>query len=149
MYPQFVNATVDSTTKESKVTGFCIDVFDAVLRRLDYALPYEVVAYHIHDNDPDDFLYQIYHKFLSLLRLFSIVFSFLFIIFYIYCRTVILLKFLYLWHIEYHVKPTVYSLKFNVVWRIFIMFSVKHVCIFEVIFLNAFWISLRYRLHAD
>ena len=96
VYPQFVNATVDNTTKESKATGFCIDVFDAVLRRLDCALPYEVAAYHIRDNEPDDFLYQIYHKVLSLLRLFSIVFSFLFIIFYIYCRTVILLKFLYL-----------------------------------------------------
>ncbi|XP_059076346.1 glutamate receptor 2.7-like [Cryptomeria japonica] len=55
---EFVTVTFDKSRNQSIVTGFCKDVFDAVLRRLDYALPYDLIPY---DTDNyDNLVYQVY-----------------------------------------------------------------------------------------
>ncbi|KAK4277270.1 hypothetical protein QN277_015288 [Acacia crassicarpa] len=44
-YPQFVKVSYDPITNTTDVTGFCIDVFKAVLEVLPYALPYEFIPF--------------------------------------------------------------------------------------------------------
>ncbi|GLJ24196.1 hypothetical protein SUGI_0461440 [Cryptomeria japonica] len=57
-FEEFVTVTYDKSRNQSIVTGFCKDVFDAVLRRLDYALPYDLIPY---DTDTyDNLVYQVY-----------------------------------------------------------------------------------------
>ncbi|GLJ24186.1 hypothetical protein SUGI_0461310 [Cryptomeria japonica] len=55
---EFVTVTFDKSRNQSIVTGFCKDVFDAVLRRLDYALPYDLIPY-----DTDNYDNLVYQKF--------------------------------------------------------------------------------------
>ncbi|MED6203634.1 hypothetical protein PIB30_001332 [Stylosanthes scabra] len=43
--PQFVNVELDSETNTTKVTGFSIDVFEAVVQDLPYALPYQLIPF--------------------------------------------------------------------------------------------------------
>ncbi|XP_054793523.1 glutamate receptor 2.7-like isoform X2 [Prosopis cineraria] len=44
-YPEFVEVTRDPITNAIEATGFCIDVFKAVLEVLPYALPYEFIPF--------------------------------------------------------------------------------------------------------
>ncbi|KAK7351329.1 hypothetical protein VNO77_10697 [Canavalia gladiata] len=44
-YTEFVKVTHDPSTYATEVTGFCIDVFKAVLEVLPYALPYEFIPF--------------------------------------------------------------------------------------------------------
>ncbi|XP_028807072.1 glutamate receptor 2.7-like [Neltuma alba] len=44
-YPEFVDVSHDPITNTTKVTGFCIDVFKAMLEVLPYALPYEFIPF--------------------------------------------------------------------------------------------------------
>ncbi|GLJ24212.1 hypothetical protein SUGI_0461620 [Cryptomeria japonica] len=57
-FQEFLTVTYDKSRNRSTVMGFCKDVFDAVLRRLDYALPYDLIPY-ISDNY-DNLVYQVY-----------------------------------------------------------------------------------------
>ncbi|XP_038976101.1 glutamate receptor 2.9-like [Phoenix dactylifera] len=60
-FNEFVNVSRNPSTNEVTVTGYCIDVFEAVMQALPYALPYEYVPY---DNveSYDNFVYQVYDK---------------------------------------------------------------------------------------
>nr|XP_016489939.1 PREDICTED: glutamate receptor 2.7-like isoform X1 [Nicotiana tabacum] len=44
-FSEFVKVTRDFTTNTTTVTGYCIDVFDAVMSELNYSVPYEFVPY--------------------------------------------------------------------------------------------------------
>lgn len=70
-FKQFVTVTFDRIRNQSKVTGFCIDVFDAVLSRLDYALPYDLIPYggENHTHPYNDLVYQVHLKVRSLIKL--------------------------------------------------------------------------------
>ncbi|KAH9604466.1 hypothetical protein KSS87_015696 [Heliosperma pusillum] len=45
IFQQFNNVTRDATTNKTEVTGFCIDVFDAVMKKLPYSVHYEYIPY--------------------------------------------------------------------------------------------------------
>eukprot|EP01018_Ginkgo_biloba_P014874 Gb_39753 [translate_table: standard] len=63
-FNQFVTVSFDRVRNVSHVEGFCKDVFDAVLKRLDYALPYDLIPYPNGNVTPsrDDLVYQVYLK---------------------------------------------------------------------------------------
>ncbi|XP_062221746.1 glutamate receptor 2.9-like [Phragmites australis] len=44
-FTQFVDVTKDSTTGRRNVTGYCIEVFDAVMRNMPYPVTYQYVPY--------------------------------------------------------------------------------------------------------
>ncbi|GAV78780.1 Lig_chan domain-containing protein/SBP_bac_3 domain-containing protein/ANF_receptor domain-containing protein [Cephalotus follicularis] len=46
---------------DNKPVGFCIDLFNMVLEKLDYALPHEFVE-HEYDSSYDDLIYKVYDK---------------------------------------------------------------------------------------
>lgn len=52
-FTNFVEVTKDANTKALTVTGFCIDVFDAVMRQMPYAVPYEYVSFETPDGKAD------------------------------------------------------------------------------------------------
>lgn len=57
-FKEFLTVTYDQTHNESIVTGFCKDVSDAVLKRVNYALPYDLIPYPNHTYN--DLVYQVY-----------------------------------------------------------------------------------------
>ncbi|CAK7354092.1 unnamed protein product [Dovyalis caffra] len=63
---QLVVVTNDSNSNTPKVSGFCIDVFDAVVKALPYGLPYEYIPFAKPDGEPagtyDDLVYQVHLK---------------------------------------------------------------------------------------
>ncbi|KAL5973940.1 hypothetical protein ACLOJK_030599 [Asimina triloba] len=63
-FSEFVNVDWNSTDGPTKVTGFCIDVFDAVIQRLPYALPHRFVPFADANGKSagtyDDLTYQVY-----------------------------------------------------------------------------------------
>jgi ionotropic glutamate receptor len=59
-FKQFVDTTVNSTTGETKITGYCIDVFDEVMENLPYPVSYRYV--------PIDSSFQSYDNFVNLVR---------------------------------------------------------------------------------
>eukprot|EP00253_Pinus_taeda_P024188 PITA_24188 len=63
-FTEFVTVTLDSSRNRSNVSGFCIDVFDAVVNRLDYALPYDLIPYgdNNHTHYYDDLVDQVHLK---------------------------------------------------------------------------------------
>eukprot|EP00253_Pinus_taeda_P033031 PITA_33031 len=69
-FTEFVTVTFDSSRNRSNVTGFCIDVFDAVVNRLDYALPYDLIPYgnNNHTHYYDDLVDQVHLEVASLAR---------------------------------------------------------------------------------
>ncbi|XP_018508572.2 glutamate receptor 2.5 [Brassica rapa] len=52
-FTNFVEVTKDANTNALTITGFCIDVFDAVMRQLPYAVPYEYVPFETPDGRAD------------------------------------------------------------------------------------------------
>ncbi|KDP34698.1 hypothetical protein JCGZ_10903 [Jatropha curcas] len=44
-FMQFVNVTIDTITNTSSVKGFCIDLFDAVVKELAYSLLYDYIPF--------------------------------------------------------------------------------------------------------
>ncbi|XP_042485128.1 glutamate receptor 2.7-like [Macadamia integrifolia] len=63
-FTEFVKVVRDPTTDATIVTGYCIDVFNAVIGELPYALPYEFIPFK-KPNDTsagtyNDFIYQVY-----------------------------------------------------------------------------------------
>ncbi|XP_034680224.1 glutamate receptor 2.2-like, partial [Vitis riparia] len=65
-FSEFVNVTWDPKTNATKVTGYCIDVFDAVMGSLPYAVPYEYIPFGTPDGKSagnyNDLIYQVFLK---------------------------------------------------------------------------------------
>lgn len=62
-FKRFMNVERDPTKNSTSVTGFCIDVFDAVMKSLPYAVPYEYIPLQPRTASYiDDLVYQIYLK---------------------------------------------------------------------------------------
>ncbi|XP_054797682.1 glutamate receptor 2.7-like [Prosopis cineraria] len=64
-YTEFVKVTRDPITNRIEVTGFCIDVFKAVLEVLPYALPYEFIPFAKANGESagtyDELISQVYY----------------------------------------------------------------------------------------
>uniref|UniRef100_A0A453KVR7 Glutamate receptor n=2 Tax=Aegilops tauschii subsp. strangulata TaxID=200361 RepID=A0A453KVR7_AEGTS len=62
-YPELMKVEMDPLTNAIIATGYAIDVFEEVLKRLPYAIPYEYVAFHnvkgVSHGSYDDFVYQV------------------------------------------------------------------------------------------
>ncbi|XP_044462895.1 glutamate receptor 2.8-like [Mangifera indica] len=62
-YSDFVTVTTDPSTKTTKVTGYCIDVFNAVMQALPYAIGHEFIPFALPDGSSagsyDDMIYQV------------------------------------------------------------------------------------------
>ncbi|XP_061963060.1 glutamate receptor 2.8-like [Populus nigra] len=65
-FSELVAVTKDPGSNTTTFTGFCIDVFDAVVKALPYALPYEYIPFANSDGEPagtyNDLAYQVYLK---------------------------------------------------------------------------------------
>lgn len=60
-YPEFMKVERDPITNATTATGYAIDVFEEVLKRLPYAVPYEYVAFDNADSKSyNDFVYQVH-----------------------------------------------------------------------------------------
>ncbi|KAL6196320.1 hypothetical protein ACLB2K_031935 [Fragaria x ananassa] len=63
-FTEFVKVTIDLSTNTSDVTGFSIDVFEAIVGKLPYALPYELIPYAYPNGTSigtyNDLIYQVY-----------------------------------------------------------------------------------------
>ena len=63
-FTEFVKVTKDLSTNTTHVTGLSIDVFKAVVERLPYALPYELVPFAYPEGTSagtyNDLIYQVY-----------------------------------------------------------------------------------------
>ncbi|CAM0909125.1 unnamed protein product [Alopecurus aequalis] len=49
-FKQFVDVSENSTTGETKITGYCIDVFDEVMKNLPYPVSYQYVPTNVSSN---------------------------------------------------------------------------------------------------
>ncbi|KAJ3695397.1 hypothetical protein LUZ60_000774 [Juncus effusus] len=58
-FAQFVNVS-EPISNNSKITGYCIDVFDAVMKKLPYHVSYKYVPYNDSAKSYDNFVYQVY-----------------------------------------------------------------------------------------
>ncbi|XBI81382.1 hypothetical protein VPH35_090295 [Triticum aestivum] len=62
-YPELMKVERDPLTNAIIATGYAIDVFEEVLKRLPYAIPYEYVAFHnaqgVSHGSYNDFVYQV------------------------------------------------------------------------------------------
>ncbi|KAJ6745287.1 GLUTAMATE RECEPTOR 2.9 [Salix koriyanagi] len=65
-FSEFVSVIKHPGSNTTNITGFCIDVFDAVVKALPYALPCEFIAFAKPDGKPagtyNDLVYQVYLK---------------------------------------------------------------------------------------
>ena len=65
-FSEFVKVTCDTNTNATQVTGYCIDVFDAVMNSLPYVVPYEYIPFGTPDGKPlgnyNDLIYQVVLK---------------------------------------------------------------------------------------
>jgi ionotropic glutamate receptor len=65
-YTEFLKITYDYSTNKAQVTGFCVDVFKAVLDILPYDLPYEFIPYAKPNGEMagsyNDLIAQIYYE---------------------------------------------------------------------------------------
>ncbi|XP_074586347.1 glutamate receptor 2.7-like [Curcuma longa] len=61
-FDQFVKVETDPTTNQIHVSGYCIDVFEAVLRRLPYPVAFDYIPAVNSDESYDDLVYQVYSK---------------------------------------------------------------------------------------
>ncbi|KAJ4831373.1 hypothetical protein Tsubulata_021673 [Turnera subulata] len=63
-FREFVAVTIDNATNTSSVTGYCIDVFDAVAQALPYALTYDYIPFASADGEMagnyNDLINQVY-----------------------------------------------------------------------------------------
>ncbi|GAV77833.1 Lig_chan domain-containing protein/SBP_bac_3 domain-containing protein/ANF_receptor domain-containing protein [Cephalotus follicularis] len=59
-FAEFVKVTRDNSTNTITATGFCIDVFQAVIQALPYAVPYEFIPFENPTSSYNDLLYQVY-----------------------------------------------------------------------------------------
>ncbi|CAI0438638.1 unnamed protein product [Linum tenue] len=63
-FSEFVSVTTDPETNKTSVTGYCIDIFEAVVQTLPYALPFEYVPFANATGDSagtyNDLVYQVF-----------------------------------------------------------------------------------------
>lgn len=63
-FSEFVKVTRDFSSNTTKVTGYCTDVFDAVVASLPYAVQYEYIPFSTPDGESagtyNDLVYQVY-----------------------------------------------------------------------------------------
>ncbi|KAJ0984980.1 hypothetical protein J5N97_003336 [Dioscorea zingiberensis] len=59
-FNEFVNVVHDQTNNRTTVTGYCIDVFDAVMQLLPYAVPYEYVPFKPPNRRYSDMIDQVF-----------------------------------------------------------------------------------------
>ncbi|KAK0572337.1 hypothetical protein LWI29_030085 [Acer saccharum] len=63
-FSDFVKVKFDTETNKPTVTGYCIDVFDAVMKTLPYAVTYEYIPFALPDGTSagtyNDLIYQVY-----------------------------------------------------------------------------------------
>ncbi|EEF46821.1 glutamate receptor 2.7 [Ricinus communis] len=63
-FNEFIKVTKDTSTNTNTVTGYCIDVFDAVVKALPYALRYEYIPFANPDGSTtesyNELIYQVY-----------------------------------------------------------------------------------------
>ncbi|CAH2073091.1 unnamed protein product [Thlaspi arvense] len=63
-FNQFVKVTKDANTNAPTVTGFCIEVFETVMRQMPYAVPYEYVPFETpegkSDGNYDEMVYRVF-----------------------------------------------------------------------------------------
>lgn len=63
-FKEFVNVEQDPNTNATKVTGYCIDVFNLVMRELPYSVSYEFVPFQNANGESagsyDDLIFQVY-----------------------------------------------------------------------------------------
>ncbi|KAM0939242.1 putative periplasmic binding protein-like I [Dioscorea sansibarensis] len=65
-FKEFVNVAHDNTTNRTTVTGYCIDVFEAVMQLLPYAVPYEYIPYpNASGQSADNYTEMIYQVYLQ------------------------------------------------------------------------------------
>ncbi|MED6124388.1 hypothetical protein PIB30_058486 [Stylosanthes scabra] len=64
-YTEFVKIIHDPVTNSTKVSGFCIDVFNAVVEALPYALPFQFIPFEKSNGEMagtyDDLISQVYY----------------------------------------------------------------------------------------
>ncbi|KAJ0985058.1 hypothetical protein J5N97_003414 [Dioscorea zingiberensis] len=59
-FNEFVNVVHDQTNNRTTVTGYCIDVFDAVMQLLPYAVPYDYIPFDTPDGSYSDMIDQVF-----------------------------------------------------------------------------------------
>ncbi|KAB1205094.1 Glutamate receptor 2.7 [Morella rubra] len=59
-FKEFVNVQYDNSTGTPQVTGYCIDVFKAVMETLPYAVRYEFIPFGQSSTTFDDLVYQVF-----------------------------------------------------------------------------------------
>ncbi|XP_042399613.1 glutamate receptor 2.7-like [Zingiber officinale] len=61
-FDQFVKVETDPTTNRTHVSGYCIDVFEAVMHRLPYPVAFDYIPAVNSDESYDNLVYQVYSK---------------------------------------------------------------------------------------
>lgn len=61
-FKEFVDVVVDPATNRTSITGFCIDVFDAVMKKLPYDVAYEYVPFNPSAVSYDNLVDVVYNK---------------------------------------------------------------------------------------
>ncbi|XP_030487774.2 glutamate receptor 2.7 isoform X1 [Cannabis sativa] len=65
-FQEFVGVKYDSVTNNSIVTGFCIDIFEAVMKALPYSVDYDFIPFQIHDGKSsstyDELIDQVFYR---------------------------------------------------------------------------------------
>ncbi|KAL0919908.1 hypothetical protein M5K25_012034 [Dendrobium thyrsiflorum] len=61
-FNQFVNVERDMATNATTITGFCIDVFDAVMEAMPYTVLYKYIPFKDSAASYDDLVSQVYYK---------------------------------------------------------------------------------------
>ncbi|KAK2991636.1 hypothetical protein RJ640_017220, partial [Escallonia rubra] len=59
-FSEFVMVTRDPSMNATKVTGYCIDAFDAAMKLLPYAVPYDYIPFDKTGATYNDLVYQVY-----------------------------------------------------------------------------------------
>ncbi|CAA2954770.1 glutamate receptor -like [Olea europaea subsp. europaea] len=63
-YTEFLQVSWNSASNSAEVKGYCIDVFDAVMAKLPYGIPYEYIPFATPDHKSagsyNDLVYQVY-----------------------------------------------------------------------------------------
>ncbi|CAH1454009.1 unnamed protein product [Lactuca virosa] len=64
-FVEFIQTSIDPKTQVVNATGFCIDVFKAVIEFLPYDVPYKFIAYENPNGEPPDYNDLVYQIFLE------------------------------------------------------------------------------------
>ncbi|CAI9776569.1 unnamed protein product [Fraxinus pennsylvanica] len=59
-FHQLVGLSYDQQTNKTKFHGFCVDVFNAAIQRLQYKILYEFIPFYRHNGSYSDLVYHVY-----------------------------------------------------------------------------------------